>query len=535
MIRYTPQNQLTFEQFQIPFERSLDPQNRWVKLARELPWDGCAAIYFRALNADWGRPALDARLAIGSLVIKHILGLSDREVVQTIAENVYIQYFVGFSSFNPEPAFDPSLFVTLRKRMGMEAFDEMNDLIISKALGLKSKADDADGEEEPGEQGPEESQASQQEQPSDQAKEEPPPGNKGRLKLDATVADQMIVYPTDLGLLNRARLESERLIDILHQQSGAMLKPRTYRRVALKSYLAVAKKKNKHKKTIRRSIGRQLRYLRRNLKTIHRMWDQSGQVSSPLKFRDLRLFWIIQVVYEQQQYMYEQRLHKHPHRIVNLYQPQVRPIPRGKDKAKIEFGAKLGVSESQGFCRLDHLSWDAYYEGGDLIPQVERYRALYGYYPEVVMVDQIYLSRDNRRWLQSKHIRHIGKPLGRPPKLTTYQKRKQKKERAMRNHIEGKFGQGKNAYELNCIRARRADTSESWIAAIFFAMNLVRWWKIMPILILLIDLWLFYFASWAFERCQMALGKAARRLRATGNDFIYQSTSFGPSASGSAS
>ena len=51
---------------------------------------------------------------------------------------------------------------------------------------------------------------------------------------------------------------------------------------------------------------------------------------------------------------------------------------------------------------------------------------------------------------------------------------KRRKENAKRNHIEGKFGQGKNAYGLSRIRARRQDTSESWIAAIFFVMNLVR-------------------------------------------------------------
>ena len=47
----------------------------------------------------------------------------------------------------------------------------------------------------------------------------------------------------------------------------------------------------------------------------------------------------------------------------------------------------------------------------------------------------------------------------------------------MRNEVEGKFGQGKNGYNLSRIRARSAKTSESWIAAIFFVMNLVRFSK----------------------------------------------------------
>jgi hypothetical protein len=67
--------------------------------------------------------------------------------------------------------------------------------------------------------------------------------------------------------------------------------------------------------------------------------------------------------------------------------------------------------------------------------------------------------------------------LGRPSakSQTPYRKRKFKEEQGMRNQAEGKFGQGKNGYNLSRVRAAR--TSESWIAAIFFVMNLVRFSK----------------------------------------------------------
>ncbi len=47
-------------------------------------------------------------------------------------------------------------------------------------------------------------------------------------------------------------------------------------------------------------------------------------------------------------------------------------------------------------------------------------------------------------------------------------------EQRQRNQIEGKFGQGKNAYDLNRVRTRTAKTSESWIACIMFMMNLIK-------------------------------------------------------------
>jgi hypothetical protein len=191
--------------------------------------------------------------------------------------------------------------------------------------------------------------------------------------------------------------------------------------------------------------------------------------------RDQRIYWVIQQIYEQQAQMHKERTHSIDNRIVNIYQPYVRPIVRGKDKAQVEFGAKLGVSIQDGYARINTLSWEAYNEGTDLKKQVEAYKRLNGCYPEVVITDKIYVTRENRQWLKELGIRYSGKPLGRPSvkSQTQYWKRKQKIEQGIpiaigRNQIESKFGQGKNGYNLNKVRARTSKTSESWIAAIFF-------------------------------------------------------------------
>ena len=178
--------------------------------------------------------------------------------------------------------------------------------------------------------------------------------------------------------------------------------------------------------------------------------------------------------------MYDTKTHSCTDRIVSIFQPHVRPIPRGKTKAQIEFGSKLGVSLDNGFARINTFSWDAYHEGGDLIKQVESYKQLHGYYPELVQVDKIYATRENRSWLNERNIRITAVPLGRRKDKETetyYQKRKRRKEASERNHIEGKFGQGKNGYNLNEIRARLKNTSESWVSCIFFIMNLILYEK----------------------------------------------------------
>lgn len=456
MIRYTSSAQLSLEGF-APFCEKLDENNRWVKLGRSLPWDDMASVYHRALSGDKGRPAVDARKVIGAVIIKHKLKLTDDGTVEMISENPFLQWFCGLSAFTTAPIFDPSLLVTLRKRLGAEGFEAMNQAILDLAEGrtrTKGKPTPHDPDKDEG-QGP------------------PAPANKGELKIDATVAPQKIAYPTDLNLLNAARENTEAMIDALCNERGLKKKPRTYRKLARKAYLSVIRKKKRTRQEVRKAIGQQLRYLRRNLRTIHRLWGGQG-TPWPLDFRTLHRFWVVQELYRQQKHMYDERVHRVDNRIVSLGQPHVRPIVRGKANANVEFGAKLNVALHDGVAWVDHLSWEAHNEGEWLLYHVERYKKHYGHYPEAVNVDGIYCTRANRAALKPLGIRIIGKPLGRPTaeSLTAKAKHAKRKEMGKRNQIEGKFGQGKNAYGLDSIAAKRSDTSESWIYAIFMVMNI---------------------------------------------------------------
>lgn len=475
MIRYKSTRQMSIEEFKTPFHVKLDKENRWVKLGNSLPWDALANIYYRSMSSDHGAPAIDARIVIGAMIVKHKLRLDDREAIETIRENMYIQYFLGLEEYTYKDVFDRSLFTTLRYRLGADKFDAMTSQIILTSEG-KGVAEVKDPDDSTSSGNPLQDDDTKI---SDKQSEEKPKGNKGVLIVDATVADQMIAFPTDLGLIARSREESERITDELCKSMGVKEKPRTYRRIARKQYLNVAKKKNKTKNELRKAIGQQLRYLRRNLKSINCLLDRGQECSFPLAARDQKIYWVIQNIYDQQEKMYKDHTHSVENRIVNIYQPHVRPIVRGKDKTNVEFGAKLGVSIQNGYARINTLSWEAYNEGTDLKKQVEDYNRLNGYYPKVVITDKIYGNRENRQWLKELGIRYSGKPLGRPSakSQTAHQRRKFKKEQGKRNEVEGKFGQGKNGYNLSKVRARAARTSESWIAAIFFVMNLVKFSK----------------------------------------------------------
>jgi len=484
MIKYTPSCQLSLEGFSTPFENSLSPDNRWVKLSRVIPWDELAKVYINKLDSHSGRESVDVRMVIAALIVKHKLRLDDRGTVKMISENIYLQYFCGLTSFQVEEPFHPSLFVDIRKRMGSVSFDKWNEKIIEQAELIKPKKRRSiqTKKDEPKDKG--------NTKPKTTSTSDEKQSNKGTLKIDATVANHKIVYPTDAGLLNVARKETERFIDLLYPQSTYKKKPRTYRRLAKTEYLNFSKNRRKSRKVIRKFIKKQPGYLKRNLAHIENLLDnieqkekkenQAHPYQFPLSSREQKLYWVIQLLYEQQKYMYEQQTHSIKDRIVNIYQPYIRPIPRGKDKNSTEFGAKISASEVEGFSRVEHIGWDNFNESLDLEMQVESFKTTYGHYPELLLADRIYLNKNNRKYLKDKDIRIVGKPLGRPSKQkkSAYERRKIKKERNQRNLIEGKFGQAKNAYGLNDIKAKRRDTSESWIGAIFFVMNLVTLLKI---------------------------------------------------------
>ena len=141
----------------------------------------------------------------------------------------------------------------------------------------------------------------------------------------------------------------------------------------------------------------------------------------------------------EQNYMYKNNKHQCDHRIVSIHQPHMHPIVRGKVKSKVEFGSKIGVSLNCGYARINKLSWDAYNESNDVEAQVEAYKEIHDHYPEILLVDKIYLTRKNREWLKSKGIQITNKPLGRPKKESSYEKSKKKKLKNKRNQIEEKF------------------------------------------------------------------------------------------------
>ena len=261
-----------------------------------------------------------------------------------IQENPYLQYFCGYPGYDDEKLpFDPSLMVYFRRRLTPEVLGEINEMIVRDAKErqvkeAESKDDDDDSDGQPG-----------------------TGGNGGTMIVDATCAPSNIRYPQDVSLLNEARENAETLLDVLHDPADGK-KPRTYRKRARKDYLKYTRCRNHTAKMTRKAIGKQLAYLRRDLDAI----DGKLSLGKNLSSRRTERLDTIRAVYEQQKYMYDNRTHSVPDRIVSVSQPFVRPIVRGKAGKPVEFGAKLDISVVDGWTRLECCSFDAYNEAGNL-------------------------------------------------------------------------------------------------------------------------------------------------------------------------
>ncbi|MGI6234583.1 MAG: transposase, partial [Christensenellales bacterium] len=276
-------------------------------------------------------------------------------------------------------------------------------------------------------------------------------------------------------LLNESRELLEGMIDTAHQ-AGATggQKPRTYRNLARRDWLRFVRDRKPNRKKVRKALRKQLGYVKRDLGYLGAILATNPDV---LSAKQLEYLAVIRKLYEQQQEMYENNTHRVDDRIVSLHQPWVRPIVRGKTAVPVEFGAKMALSMSEGYARVEEISWDAFNEGKTLIESMERHKERTGHYPERGLVDRIYRTRENLAWCKERGIRLNGPKLGRPPRDKQAYLESLELERVEsgeRNEIEGCIGVCKRRYGLDLVLMRLKHTSEVDIHVSILTRNLFK-------------------------------------------------------------
>ena len=448
MYRYS-NGQISLADFKQPVGMNLKEDNRWVKKAQTIPWLEIEHRYAALFTNRKGNVAKRLRLAMGACIIQAEYGYSDEETALQIQENPYLQYFCGYPGYDDEKLpFDPSLMVYFRKRLTPEVLGEINEMILRDAKARQSKEikseDHDDSDHDSGQD-----------------------GNSGTMIVDATCAPSNIRYPQDVSLLNEARENAEKLLDVLHDPTDGK-KPRTYRKRARKDYLKYTRCRKHTAKMTRKAIGKQLAYLRRDLDAI----DGKLSLGKILNVRQAERLDTVRTIYEQQKYMYDNHTHSVPDRIVSVSQPFVRPIVRGKAGKPVEFGAKLDISVVDGWTRLEFCSFDAYNEAGNLRAMVERFRAREGHYPSRILADKIYRNRENLSYCKERGIRLSGPALGRPRKGDIRDKAQDYLDECERVEVERRFSLAKRKCGMGLVTAKLQETAAHVIAMSVLVLNL---------------------------------------------------------------
>ncbi|NLJ30462.1 MAG: IS5 family transposase [Clostridiales bacterium] len=443
MYKYS-NGQISLADFRQPVGMHLKEDNRWVKKAQTIPWLEIEKRYAALFTNRKGNVAKPLHLALGACIIQAEYGYSDEETALQIQENPYVQYFCGYPGYDDSRLpFDPSLMVYFRKRLTLEILGEINEMILSAARKGEHRHDDDDDRGNG--------------------------GNSGTMIVDATCAPSNIRYPQDASLLNEARENTEKILDELHDPADGR-KPRTYRTQAHRNYLQFSRSRKKTAKKIHKAVGKQLRYLARNLAAI----DEKIALGRTLSRRKADRLAAIRTLYAQQKYMYDHRCHTVPDRIVSVSQPFLRPIVRGKAGKPVEFGAKLDISVVNGWTRLECFSFDAYNEAGNLPAMAERFREREGHYPNRILADKIYRNRENLQFCKEHGIRLSGPALGRPKKDEVRNKTQDFLDECERVEVERRFSLAKRKCGLGLIMTKLRETIAHSVAMSILVLNLKK-------------------------------------------------------------
>ena len=209
MYKKPDKSQPSLLDFNQPLGLRMNPDNRWVQLADRVPWNIFEEKYAALFPSGTGNVAKPLRLALGSLIIQNRFQYSDRELVEQLAENPCLQYFIGLPGHQTQAPFDAGTLVWFRKRITMDILNEANEYM----LGHKD-----DGGPTPPAPGGTDGDAPQEKVVT----------NSGTLIIDATCAPVNIRCPQDISLLNEAREKLEYIICRVCKSYGLAL-PRRYR------------------------------------------------------------------------------------------------------------------------------------------------------------------------------------------------------------------------------------------------------------------------------------------------------------------
>ncbi|ANQ48004.1 DDE transposase [Flammeovirga sp. MY04] len=289
------------------------------------------------------------------------------------------------------------------------------------------------------------------------------------LLMDATCYESDIRHPTDVKLLwECCYFVFEKLLFKACKDLN-IKRPRNKYREQREKYLNYSKRRRKGYKLTRKRKGSLLYLLNKGLNQLQEVLNLGSVHLTEKERAKLRT---IKKVRFQQQYMFDNKVERIDERIVSLAKPWLRPIVRGKETKKVEFGFKAHILQAGGICIIDHLAANAFNESTRLKQSFYKHQKIFGSATHIG-ADGIYATNKNRCFITSKNIITNFKKKG-PRALTKEEKAIRSiiaKERSTR--MEGIFGTHKRNYGLSKIKARTQANEILWITFGILTSNAV--------------------------------------------------------------
>lgn len=397
------------------------------QLHSSIPWDQLAEC-LPAENSGPGAPRWFSSAGMfGLMFLKSYLNLSDEKLIERFNTDWALQLFCGKLLEDNQKIKDKAIVSRIRTYIGEHAdWQQLQDVLINHW-----KRD---------------------------------MNNTHVLLMDATCYESYIRFPTDVKLLweschwvfEKQLYRWCTLLDEKRPRSKYVdqkRKQRDYDRKRRKTYKQGQKRK--------RSL---LYLLEKGLGQLQQLMDENPQIQ--LTDHDRRYLRTIKKVLEQQTFLQSHEPKELKDRIVSLAKPYVRPIVRGKENKRVEFGMKAHVLQTDGISYFDCMNFNAFNETTRLKISVLKHTSLFGACHQLG-ADNIYPSNANRRYLTEKQIFTCFPKKG--PK--TYNKQETKLRSLISTQratvMEGCFGTHKTSYGLNKVKAR---TQKNEIVWVFFAV-----------------------------------------------------------------
>lgn len=282
---------------------------------------------------------------------------------------------------------------------------------------------------------------------------------------DATCYETSMRYPTDVKLLWEATEWTYGQIKRINKLIKGRM-PRSKYSEQKDKYLSYSKKRKKsHKQTQRRK--KSLLYLLEKLLGQLSDIEKSLPINVYMPYTYYSRINVVKKVLVQQTELFFGNNVKN--RIVSIAKSYIRPIVRGKETKRVEFGAKANIIQVDKIDFVEHISFDAFNEGTRLKSSVYFAQDIFNTKVNFLGADAIYATNKNRTFCKANKILTGFVRKGRASKHEDNLKKVRKVINIKRaTEMEGAFGKHKNHYSLSRIRARTKNTELLWI---FFGIH----------------------------------------------------------------